>query len=638
MRKIFILLLPTVLLSYSCKVFAQDTHNDSLSINEVVIQENRLQIPYKDQNRNISIIDQKTIRSLPVKSVNELLSYVSGVDMRQRGPWGSQADVGIDGGSFDQTLVLVNGAKVSDPQTGHNMMNLPIPLSAIERIEIIRGPAARIYGVNALAGVINIITKKPAQTGIEANVYTGSSFQKDDSTGKRYAGMGAEVFAGLAGKNINQQIGISHTRGSGYRYNTAFRNTKALYQNQIRVNDNISLNTSGGYVYNTYGANNFYAAPGDKESEETVQTALGSADADIRINNWWAMKPRLTYRYNKDDYIYIRQKPDVYHNVHETNVADAELNNSFNTRVGTLGLGLEWRSENINSNSLGKETRNNLGIFGEYHYEYKDKASLSLGAYLNYNSVYGWNIFPGLDLGWNFYPKWRLYGNIGTSQRLPTYTDLYYVGPSNIGNPDLEPEEMLQAEGGLRYLGDRLQLQLSYFYRHGTKFIDWVRSDTAQPWQPLNYSTLNTSGLTFSMDYIFTGNAGSNMDLRAGIGYTYLSPKLGTPLHDNGNNVLSQYTINSLKHQLDAHANLTLYKKFSITIAAKYNYRLNAEDITGYHLKSYFMMDSKLSYSIRQFNIYAEVNNLLNVQYIESGVVPLPGRWCTLGLQYKLWK
>ena len=153
--------------------------NDIMSLNEISVQGNRIQIPFSKQNRNVTIIDEAIIASLPVKSVNELLFYVGGVDVRQRGPWGTQADIRLDGGTFDQTLILLNGIKITDPQTGHNMMNLPVSLNTIQRIEVLKGAAARIYGINALNGAINIITKQPGQNGMEWNLYAGSSFKKD---------------------------------------------------------------------------------------------------------------------------------------------------------------------------------------------------------------------------------------------------------------------------------------------------------------------------------------------------------------------------------------------------------------------------------------------------------------------------
>ncbi len=622
-------------------LFAQTKTSDSNmtgSLSEVIIQENRMQTALKDQNRNITIIDREQIARLPAKSVNELLTMVSGIDVRQRGAWGAQADIGIDGGSFDQTLVLLNGVKINDPQTGHNMMNLPVPLTSIERIQVLRGPAARIYGINALAGVINIITKKPAQRGITAQVYGGSNFRKDDSTQKTYSGMGAEVFAGWSGKKLNQQIGLSHSRGNGYRYNTGFQNTKLMYQNQVAASDKISVEILGGYVDNAFGANGYYSPPGDVESDETIQTALGSVAATMQINSFWQMKPRVSYRFNKDDYIFIRQKPEVYHNVHETNALDVELNNTFQTKAGQFGLGLEWRNENIHSARLGNNQRDNFGVFGEYQINYHHRFSLNAGAYVNYNSAYGWNVFPGLDLGWRFLKDFRLYANVGTGQRLPTYTDLYYVGPSNIGNPDLKPEQMLQAEGGVRYYHNRWNARAGYFYRYGSQFIDWARSDTSQPWRPENYNKLSTNGITFALDYGFDPASGKDVDFQGGISYTFLSPKAGVMTPENGTAILSKYTINSLKHQLCIRAGLLLFQHISLEMTGRYYERFNSPLVAGYSLKSYFLTDVRLAYSVSDWNIYADLSNLTDVRYIDAGVAPMPGRWMTIGLKWNCWK
>src|SRR5690606_35063350 len=167
---------------HSVTVQAQGQGLDTLSkpLDEVIINENRLQIPFAKQNRNIYILDKAQIQQLPVQSVNELLSYISGVDVRSRGPWGSQSDISIDGGSFEQTTILVNGVKMNDPQTGHNSMNLPIPVSAIERIEVLRGSAARIFGVNSLTGAINIVTVKPDKSEIALQVDAGTNFKDSE--------------------------------------------------------------------------------------------------------------------------------------------------------------------------------------------------------------------------------------------------------------------------------------------------------------------------------------------------------------------------------------------------------------------------------------------------------------------------
>src|SRR5690606_24675262 len=161
--------------------FTQTILGDTTQIQEVLINEDRLQIPFSEQSRNVQILTRKEIQSLPATSIQELLSYIPGVDIRQRGPFGTQADIGIDGGSFDQTIVLLNGVKISDSQTGHNMLNLPLPVDMIERIEILRGPASRIYGINGLTGAVNIVTRQVEKSAIFAHLYGGSSFAKVDA-------------------------------------------------------------------------------------------------------------------------------------------------------------------------------------------------------------------------------------------------------------------------------------------------------------------------------------------------------------------------------------------------------------------------------------------------------------------------
>lgn len=608
-----------------------DTTDDRLyylhPLNNITIQENRLQIPFARQNRNIRILDQNLIRTLPVKSVNELLTYVSGVDVRQRGPWGTQSDIGMDGGTFDQTLVLINGIKISDPQTGHNMMNLPVPLDAIDRIEIIRGPAARIYGVNALNGAINIVTKKPSETGVYAHVYAGSSFNRDTTDNKLYGGYGVQVSASLAEENAQHYISLSREQASGYRYNTAFNNNKIFYQNNIDLSDNSSVQFLGGFIYNDFGANGFYSAPGDKESNETVQTGLIGIGGKISVNPYWTIQPRISYRYNHDDYIFIRQKPEVYHNRHETHVIDAEFNNTFMTDIGDFGLGLELRNERINSSNFGNWQRSNYGFFGEYSFNKVKNLLINIGAYANYNSDFGWKILPGIDAGYKIAKSVRIFANAGAGQRLPTYTDWYYKGPQNIGNTQLTPEYAYNIEGGLKYNDEQLNASLSYFYRATDDFIDWVKDTVSDPWQPRNFHKINTHGVTLSADYRWSkeNNMNPTVALITGLSYTYLHASINDMAQDNEGK-LSRYALENLRHQLCANANFEFFRIINITLAARYQQRVSYKDYT--------LFDTRISFTQKRFNIYADVTNLGNVQYIETGAVPMPGRWVTLGFKW----
>jgi iron complex outermembrane receptor protein len=593
-------------------------------LNEVLVKENRIQLPFSQQNRNLWIIDQQKIKSLPVRSVSALLSFVSGVDVRQRGPAGTQADIGIDGGTFDQTLVLLNGVKVSDPQTGHNMMNLPISLDDIDHIEVLRGSASRIYGLNAITGAINIITRNPVKTGLAANVFAGSSFKKDEVSGDTYANYGIHVTGDLALKSSSHLFSVGQEASNGYRHNTAFDNQKLYYQGKFKVGATDRLDVMAGYIHNNFGANGFYSAPGDKEAEETVKTALGSLAYTTNITRYWTMSPRVSYRYNIDDYLYIKQTPDQFHNHHETGVLDAELNNTFQTGIGTFGLGFEARFEDIKSSNLGKRNRSNGGFYGEYKFSPISRLLINLGSYLNYNSDYGWQAFPGLDAGYNFYGNWKAFVNLGTGQRLPTYTDLYYKGPTNIGNDQLQSEKSKYAEGGIKYNGGQLTLNASYFTRRISNFIDWVKAIQTDPWQPQNFSEVTTNGFTISTDYLVKGLTVNNdvNSLRIGASYTNLDPSFKTTLSSAN---ISRYALESLRNQLSGTVNAGLYNLIDVTLTARYCERIN--------YKSYTVLDARLSFKRKNYNVYVDGSNLFNVQYIESGAVPMPGSWFTLGVR-----
>jgi vitamin B12 transporter len=602
----------------------QDTTNN---LNEVMVRENRLQLPFSKQNRNIWIIDNQQIRKLPNRSIAELLSYATGVDVRQRGPGGVQADISIDGGTFDQTLVLINGIKVSDPQTGHNMMNLPLSVDDIDHIEVLRGSAARIYGTNALTGAINIVTKAVTRTGVSANVFAGSSFKKDDANGDTYANYGVRATGTLALKGSSHLFSAGQEAGNGYRHNTAFDNQKLFYQGKINVGQSDQLDVTGGYIHNNFGANGYYSAPGDLESEETVKTAIAAIAYKTQLTSFWTLLPRISYRNNVDDYLYIKSTPDKFHNHHVSQVMTAELNNNFSTSIGEFGLGLEGRKEKINSTNLGKRDRENLGIYGEYKFDRVKNLQVNLGTYVNYNSDYKWQAFPGIDAGYTFLGNWKVFMNVGTGQRLPTYTDLYYKGPTNIGNENLKPERSRYAEGGLKYNADHLVLNASVFKRRINDFIDWVKARTTDPWQPQNFSQLNTMGYTLSADYNTGALQNSSVfdNMRFGLGYTHLDPKVKTTLESA---VFSRYAIESLKNQLTGTVSGDFLKVMSLTVTARYCERITYKDYT--------VMDARLAYKLKSSSIYADVSNIFDVSYIQAGAVPMPGVWATLGYRLTL--
>lgn len=607
---------------------------DSLSrekLQEIIIQNERIQIPYAKQNHDITVIDQAEIKVMPVNSINEVLSYVSGIDVRQRGVMGAQADVGINGGTFDQTLVLLNGIKIIDPQTGHLMMNLPVNLSVIKRIEILKGPAASAYGVNAINGAINIVTLQPKKTGVMAQVRSGSSFKRDSTSNHLYSGLHVDASASLSTKKLDQLFSLSTTQSNGYRHNSSIDNAKVFYINRIDIGENSQLKTTAGYVSNTFGANGFYSAPVDTESKEKVNTAIGAINGHIRLSDIWTMRPEISYRYNEDHYILDKHQPDLYQNKHYTNVFNAGLNNTFHTGMGRFGLGFEFRNDQINSNSLGEHSRNNFGIFVNYNLNLIPKTSINLGLYGNYNSDYGWDWSPSIDAGYQLSKPLRVYVSAGTGVRLPTFTDLYYEGPVNEGFEGLIPETSWQTEGGVKYERTRFSASASYFYRNTDDFIDWAKDSLDSPWQSRNYVNVKTQGFSLTADYtIVPASSANGTVLSTEFSYTYLNPKASQQSHGLNAYRYSHYAIDNLKHQLTGKVRVRFLHNFHFTLIGKYEKRVS--------YKEYALLAARLSADLNKFEIYADVDNLTDINYTEAGVVQMPGRWITLGLKWQWWR
>lgn len=594
---------------------------DSTQYDVIIIQGNRIEIPFNQASRDIQIITAKEIKQLPVQSVNELLEYVGGIDIRQRGPFGTQADVSMDGGTFEQTLVLLNGIKLINSQTAHNMLNLPIPLSAIDHIEVLRGSAARKYGINALTGAINIVTKKETSSFVDAQVYAGSSFKKQDpSEGDGiYGGGGVQVTGNFGTKKQQHLLSINKTKYNGQRYNSASDNTQLFYNGNVDFNSNNSLQLLGGYSHTSFGANGFYAAPGDKNSEEMVTTALFSLSSKHKLGRF-TLSPRISDRYDEDDYRYLKDQPTIGRSTHYTNALMAEINAGVKTTIGEFGLGWESRFETINSSNIGEHNRNNHGIYAEYRNVFWKKLVANAGVYVNYNTKFGWQAYPGIDLAYLFNSHWKLAACVGSGQRIPSFTDLYLNQlPGNIGNPKLQPENAWDYEANLQFHKKIFRMEVGYFYRDVQDFIDWVRVSPLEPYSPHNYGNIKIQGIHARIRQNFHFKHAQHLNYF--INYNYLIPSYVAE-----NNNQSKYVLETLQHQLLVGIQYGI-KNFNIQLTNRFIQRMKNDP--------YSILDARISYKIHSFTVFGTITNSLDAQYSEAGAVPMPTRWISLGVRYR---
>ncbi|AZB22453.1 TonB-dependent receptor [Kaistella haifensis] len=574
-------------------------------ITEVMVQGKFLNLPLKKVNENITVISKQELENSPAKSIEEVLAQFTGMDIRKRGANGVQADISVRGSSFEQVLILVNGIRINDSQTGHNSMNIPFDLASVEKIEIVKGPAARRFGQNAYAGVINIITKPSSDENI---VFTASG-----GDFKTYSlGVGAN-FGNTRSSNFIQ---VNSSSSDGYRYNTDYKINNIFYQNRYKI-ENGNVNFQAGIQEKKFGANGFYATPAAKDQYEETQASIVSLGIDKNYEKW-GLNSAVYWRRGQDMYEYIRNKPEIYRNMHIGNNFGAELNGSYRSDLGTTGLGLELRKEFLASNNLGHRERFVTQVFFEHHFSFlENKLNISPGiSWANYDTD-GNFFYPGLDLGFDFSEHHKIYGNIAKVNRIPTFTDLYYVSKTEAGNPNLKPENAVSAEIGYRFQKQSFLGKISGFLRDSDNSIDWSKQNANDIWRAENIGKIKTKGVEVELAQHF------NSFLKSySVGYTFLESNYEQPT-----GLLSRYVMENLKHQFVAKLEVFFLKKFTNQLMYRYNERVS----TG----SYQILDEKLSYDAKNYNIYIMVNNILDTEYTETFGVPMPGRWFHVGLSFK---
>ena len=595
---------------------------DEIQLDEVeILSSPRIEIESLQNSISVISISKEQINNSTATNVSELLQQIAGIDIRRRGVEGMQADLYIRGGSFDQTLLLIDGIKVEDPQTGHHTMNMTLPLEVIERIEITKGSAGRIYGQNAFTGAVNIITKKNIKNNLSVELTGGSFDQKRGSlTVQR--------------KLENSDILFNYNRkeSEGYRYNTDFKNDELFIKSNFKIKDQ-KVSAIGAFNERKFGANGFYASPEAIDQYEETQASIIGLTTAFKKDDL-IIKPKLYWKRNQDMYVYLRQDPSVYRNLHISNKVGIEVNASTSNSIGNLGLGIDLSKVSLTSNNLGNRNRTMLNMFIEQQIKFQnEKIDLTPGiaityfsdvsSRLNYQNNFFNNLFfyPGMDLGYRFKKNLKLYSNVGYTYRIPTYTDLFYSSPTTLGNENLKLEKALTKEIGLKYLKSNFNLSMSLYQRDASDIIDYVRNNEAEPWQANNIREITTNGFELNMGYKFYLGAFRPQSIN--IGYSNINDDL---LETDF--TFSRYALNSLKNQITATYIFQIRDFISSTLTFKNSERLNNE--------SYTVIDFRTSYIYDKFTLSIILNNILDEDYTETNLVPMPGFNSLVGIKYSI--
>lgn len=605
MRQFSLLTIWSVIL-LSLIASAQD--NNKYELDDIIVTASRTPVAFSDLTRSVVVIHPDEINDTPVNSIQDLLQYVSGIDIKQRGVEGVQADAEIRGGSFEQTLILIDGIKLSDPQTAHHNFNLPVSLDNVERIEVLKGQGSSIYGPNAFSGIINIITKKGRENLLSLQATGGEN------------GYHEEVLSGsfLLG-SLGNQVSVSKKKSDGYRHNTDFDIINFSYGSSFESQLG-SLNLFFGYNDKEFGANSFYSTAFPNQWEHTTTKLLsagfktGNENLSISSSGYW--------RRNDDEFLLNYENPSFYRNTHKTNVYGFEFQSSLNTSFGTTSFGGEYSKDKIESSNLGNHSREKYGIFAEHLFSPVENLTAIVDAFAYDYARIGWRLWPGLDLAYRVAPNIKLFGSVGKAFRIPSYTELYYSDPVTQGDAGLQHEETINYEIGTTITQSFYFVTVSLFRKEGKNLIDWVRTSDDEKWMVMNIAEVNTNGIDVEISFmpkmIIPGFPVSNL----GINYTYLNSDKSTF------EFRSRYVLDYLKHQLIVNVSNELFFNIKQSWAFRYEDRVN--------LESNFIVDTKLLYNFKQFEIFIKASNLFNKSYKDITGLPLPGRWITGGVKFSI--
>lgn len=598
--------------------------------------------------RTVVVLDSDDIAAAPVQSVNDLLKYAVGVDVRQRGPIGAQTDISIRGGTSEHIAILLDGINICDPQTGHNAFDLPVDISEIERIEIIEGPAGRVYGTSSLVGAINVVTKAADKSG-------GSLHAEGGSFG--YADAGARL--SLAKGKWGNQLSGGYTRSDGYsrsktgRLNADFSGGRAFYQGRYE-DERVSARWHAGFSTKGWGSNTFYSVKSDEQYERTTKY-FTAVQAETK-GGWFHFRPSIYWNRFQDRYEFFRDAADKSpFNYNRTDVFGLNLNSWFDWAAGRTAFGAEFRNEDLVSGNLGEPldnplqihgtdrqytlglNRSNLSFFLEHNVMVK-RFTLSAGftAVKNTWNEMPFKIYPGVDASYNILDGLKVYASYNMSLRMPSFTELYYSKDGHKADKHLKPEEMGALEGGLKYTSESVSAALSVYHHHGTDMIDWIKDTSIgpdAPWTSVNHAEVNSTGIEASAQLNLSRIIPRQGFLRSfDVAYSYIDQS-----QKKEKDIESLYALEYLRHKVVAKLGLALPPCLKLDVSYRYQYRIGGYtdgngNLCGY--KPYSLVDARLTWDKPAYSLYVEANNLLDTDYIDYGNVPQPGVWITAGAKW----
>ncbi len=587
---------------------------EQASPEEVVVTATRRPTAREKLPTSVSIIRREDIETLQVASLPQLLSGVAGVDVTTNGGYGKVTGVRVRGSETDHVLVLLDGVRIESATAGIAAFQY-IPVSQIERIEIVRGPHSSIWGSEALGGVIHIFTRR-GKGDTPLYVLDAGAGSYDTAT----------VSAGISGaeESMNYSAAVSYFDSAGIDARQPTPGRFGVDQPDKDGYDNLSVHLRGGYAFGDGGELDAFMlhAEGDTEFDgsftdksEFVQQVVGG-NLRLRPLDNWAMQLRLSQSQDKSDDF----------------AADGAFRSRFNTQRRQLSwrhdvqlvaqhdvsFGVDYRNDEIDSNTAYTATsRDNLGLYGQYSGNYQGH-QLIASVRRDDDQAFGSKITG--SVGWRY--RWqgglRLYASYGTAYKTPTFNELFFPGCSN---PGLQPETAASWEAGLA--GGRQDGMIAWAVSaYRTTFEDLI----VTTFNPVDFSCLLNNVGTASVSGIEAVLEANWQGWQVHLAAEYLEPE-------------DEETGRRLPRRVKQQLTLDLKREFgALSLAGRVLAEGNRFDDTANSIRvgGFVTLDVLAEYRVNhRLSFSAKVANLLDKDYHTVATYNSFGRNFFVGLRYR---
>ena len=603
------------------------------SLSEVTVSGTMAPLSQLQAARIVCVITRQDIEQAAAQSVNDLLKLATGVDVRQRGGFGIQTDISIDGGTFDQVTLLLNGIDIGNPQTGHLSADFPVSIGDIERIEVLEGAASRVYGGQSFGGAINIVTRHDQERSVELSA-RGGSYDTAEGEGR----------ISFAKGRFSNRVSGGGGRSDGGTLNSGWQKGQLYYQGDYE-DDAMRLDWQFGFSKKNYGANTFYSAnyPDQYERNKRLMTSV-SAETKGRLH----FTPQVFWNRSYDNFQLIHGST-FGENHHRTDVFGIKAGGHFDWKLGKTAASALLRHENIISSNIGKnappegsrsvylfaDERSTLSFSLEHNILLRHW-TLSAGLMASKTSTidHRFHVYPGIDIAWRPSSRWKLLLSYNKGFRLPTFTELYYKSPTHEGNRDLKAEHNHSFSLGMQHFCKGGSVSARAFYHRGTQMIDWVMYAPDDVFHTAAFGLDNVGVQVqgkMSLPELFERNTWVRS---FSLGYTFIHQDK----HNAEGVVKSNVAMEYLRHKVVASLSHRIYSRLSMSWDFRWQERVGSYasggELIPYH--PYAMLDAKLQWEATRYQVYVQATNLTNHRYYDLGSVPQPGIWLMAGARLKL--